>query len=303
MTKPESRPWRMLLPLAAVLLLAALWTVYWFVAQGLAKTRFTEERQKLAAQGLTLACTDEGWGGFPFHFEFTCTSPVLTLENQAEVRSRSVLLTALAYAPWQVVALIDGPSTVTGSQVMPTTAEHQRAIAAVTFDRDWKPKISAELPALTVERWGSAGKIMFHARPSAGSGVDVALSVEKTNYQPEGRPPLLIDRGDLLGSLSPEKVLTIDSIVLEQGKVRYWGSGTVELDDAHRLKGKIATQTNDLDGLLAILGPHLDMAEDQKAGLRAMLGLLGNEAKAPLIAQDGILYLGPFKIAELLPLY
>ena len=34
-----------------------------------------------------------------------------------------------------------------------------------------------------------------------------------------------------------------------------------------------------------------------------MLGLLGNEAKAPLIAQDGVLYLGPFKVAELQPLY
>ena len=36
---------------------------------------------------------------------------------------------------------------------------------------------------------------------------------------------------------------------------------------------------------------------------RAMLGLLGNEAKVPVIARDGALYLGPFKVTDLPPLY
>lgn len=302
MTKLPSRPWRMFLPLAAVLLLAMVWTIYWFVAKGRAEGRFTEERQKLAAQGLTLVCTEESWGGFPFHFEFTCTSPIVTLADRAEIRSKSVLLTALAYAPWQVVALIDGPSTVSAEGIVPTVAEHQRALAAVTFGADWKPKISAEVPALKVDGWGGAEKVMFHARPSAG-GADVAISADKATYQPEGRPPLLIDRGDLLGSVSPDRVLTIENIAMEQGKVKYWGSGMMSLDEAHRPAGKIATQTNDLDGLFAIIGPHLEMTDEQKAGLRAMLGLLGSAAKAPLIAQSGMLYLGPFKIADLPPLY
>lgn len=303
MTNADPRPWRMLLPLAAVLLLAALWTAYWFLAKDMAKTRFTEERQKLAAQGLTLACTEEGWGGFPFHFEFTCSSPTLRLKSEAELKSGALLLTALAYAPWQVVVLIDGPSTVSAQQIIPTTAAHQRAIAAVTFDRDWNPRISAEVPALSVEGWGSADKVMFHVRPSGEKGMDVAFSADKVNYQPTGRPPLLIDRGDLLGTVTDRMTLNIEKISMEQGAVRYWGSGTVGLDDAHRPSGKIATQTNDLDGLFAILGPHLEMTDDQKTGLRAMLGILGNEAKAPLIAQDGRLYLGPFKIADIPPLY
>lgn len=303
MTNAEPRPWRMLLPLAAILLLATLWTIYWFVANDMAQTRFAEERRKLAAQGLTLSCTEEDWGGFPFHFEFTCSSPALRLENEAEFKSRSLLLTALAYAPWQVVALIDGPSTISARQVLPTTAAHQRAIAAVTFGRNWKPRLSAEVPALAVDGWGSADKVMFHARPSETGGMEIAISVDKVNYQPSGRPPLLIDRGDLLATVSDVKTANIEKIAMEQGAVRYWGSGTVSLDEAHRPSGKIVTQTNNLDGLFAILGPHLEMTGDQKAGLRAMLGLLGNDAKAPLIALDGLLYLGPFKIADLPPLY
>ena len=85
--------------------------------------------------------------------------------------------------------------------------------------------------------------------------------------------------------------------------MNYSGSGSVGLDNVNRLSGKLDTQTNDLDGLLTILSPHLQLTEDKKAGLRAMLGLLGNEARAPLIAKDGILYLGPFKLTELQPLY
>lgn len=293
----------MFLPLAAVLLLAALWTVYWFIARGIAQERFAEERSSLAAQGLTLDCTEESWGGFPFHFEFTCTSPKLILQEQAELQSGLLLLTALAYAPWQVVALLDGPSTLTARDIVPTKANHQRAIAAVTFDREWKPKLSAEIPDLSVEGWGSAAKVMVHARPADAKLADVALSIEKANYQPTGKPPLLVDKGDLLGSLSAGNVLDIEKVSMEQGRVRYWGSGTIGLDEAHRISGKIATETNDLDGLFAIIDPHLEMTDEQKAGLRTMLGLLGNEAKAPLIAQNGMLYLGPFKIADLVPLY
>jgi hypothetical protein len=34
-----------------------------------------------------------------------------------------------------------------------------------------------------------------------------------------------------------------------------------------------------------------------------MISLLGNEAKVPVIARDGTLYLGPFKVTDIQPLY
>ena len=140
---PNAQPssWRMLLPLAAVLLLALLWSIYWFLAAGYAKDRFAEERTRLEAQGVTLACQSESWGGYPFHFEFTCSSPVVKVRDRGEITSAKVLLTALAYAPNQIVALLDGPSTVTRNGDQPITANHQRAIAAITFARDRNPKV------------------------------------------------------------------------------------------------------------------------------------------------------------------
>jgi hypothetical protein len=293
----------MFLPLAAVLLLAALWTIYWFVAGGLVKARFAEERTRLAAQGLTLACAEESWGGFPFHFEFTCSTPVASLDGGGEIRSSRLLLAALAYAPWQVVALLDGPSTFSAPGAPPIQAEHQRAIAAVTFEGDGKARMSADIPALSIPGIGTAAKVMLHSRPAAAGGTDVAVSVTEGNYQPAGKPPLQISQGDFMGSLAPGAVLKVENVTLQNGNVRYWGTGTVGLDAGRRISGRLETETNDLDGLLKILEPHLQMSDQQATGLRSILGLLGNEAKAPLIAQDGVLYIGPFKLADLPPLH
>lgn len=295
--------WRMFLPLAAVLVLALLWTVYWFVAADFAKTGFAQERARLAARGVTLACAGEDWSGYPFHFKFACASPVLTLEGRAEIKSSKLLLTALAYAPWQVVALLDGPSTVTAPSIVPAIANHQRAIAAVTFENDRKIRLSAEIPALSIAGQGGAKKVMLHTKPSAAGGTDIAISATEVSFQPPGRSALSIGQGELLGSLLPERALEVESITLEQGTVRYWGSGRISLDAERRFSGKLDTQTNDLDGLLKLLKPLLQFTDEQWSGLRSMLGLLGNEAKVPLIAQEGVLYLGPFRIADLPPLY
>jgi hypothetical protein len=303
MPNSAARSWRMLLPLAAVLLLALLWTVYWFIAAGVAQSRFAEERGKLAAQGITLACAGEAWGGYPFHFEFTCNSPVLRLEDRAEVASSELLLAALAYAPWQIVALLDGPSAFGGKDISPLTAEHQRAIAALTFDREWRLNVSAEIPALDVQELGTAARVMLHTRPSGAGGTDIAVSAKDVLFQPPGTPPLSIGEGELQGTLSLDRSLNIERLSLQQQEVRYWGTGKLALDAAHRPSGRLDTQTNDLNGLLDLLDPHLQLTDEQKAGLRSMLGLLGSEAKAPLIAREGVLYLGPFKLAELKPLY
>jgi hypothetical protein len=228
---------------------------------------------------------------------------VLRLEDRAEVASSELLLAALAYAPWQIVALLDGPSAFGGKGASPLTAEHQRAIAALTFDREWRLNVSAEIPALDVQELGTAARVMLHTRPSGAGGTDIAVSAKDVLFQPPGTPPLSIGEGELLGTLSLDRSLNIERLSLQQQEVRYWGTGKLALDTAHRPSGRLDTQTNDLNGLLDLLDPHLQLTDEQKAGLRSMLGLLGSEAKAPLIAREGVLYLGPFKLAELKPLY
>lgn len=303
MSNAVARPWRMFLPLAVVLLLALIWSIYWFVASSIAKDRLAEQRARLSAQGLRLSCAREVWGGYPFHFEFSCNSPVLSYAGKTEVRSADLLLVALAYAPWQVAALINGPTTVSGPGLMPTEVKHQRALAAVTFGEAWQPSFSAELPAVAIANLGTADKLAVFTRPSASNGIDIAVEGTRVTYTPGGKPPVTIDDGSALGTLQPDQSFRLDKFELSQGPLRYWGSGTLSLDRQHRIAGQINTETNDIQALLATAAPSLGLSDSKLANLRTMLGLLGNGAKVPVIAKDGALYVGPFQVTELQSLY
>ena len=293
----------MFLPLGIVLLLALLWSIYWIVASGAAKDRFTMEREKLAAQGLTLACAQEAWSGYPFHFEFSCSSPVLRQRGGAELHSADLLLVALAYAPWQIAALINGPTTLLLPSRAPLEIKHQRALAAVTFGKGWQPAFSAELPAVLADGLGRADKLMLFTRPSASGGTDIAIQGEGVTYTPDGKPPVDITTGSLQGTLKEDRSFAIDKFELQQGQLRYWGSGKLALDGQNRPVGQVDTQTNDIRTLLGVAGPQLGLSDSKLSSLRTMLGLLGNDAKAPIIARDGVLYLGPFQVTELKPLF
>lgn len=303
MPNSTPRPWRMFLPLAIVLLLAGLWSVYWFIASGIAEDRLASERQRLAAQGVTLACIEERWGGYPFRFEFSCTSPWITYAGKAEARSTKLLMVALAYAPWQVAALLDGPTNLSAPGLMPTEITHEKALAAVTLDTSWQPSLSVEVPTVSSDALGKAEKLMLFTRPSASGGIDLALEGSGISYLPEGKPPVMLDSARMRGTLTPDRVFRLDSFELSQGELRYWGSGSLALDADRRISGQIDTETNDLQALLAVAGPQLGISDGKLANLRTMLGLLGEGAKASIIAKDGTLYVGPFQVAELTPLY
>lgn len=297
------RPWRMFLPLATVLLLAGLWSVYWFIASGVAQDRLASERQKLADRGVTLACTEERWGGYPFRFEFSCSSPRVAYAGKVEGRSAKLLMVALAYTPWQVAALVDGPTVLSAPGLMPTEITHERALAAVTLDESWQPSLSVEVPAASSEALGKAEKLMLFTRPSTSGGIELALQGSGISYLPNGKPPVLLDSARMRGTLTPDQIFKLDSFELSQGQLRYWGSGSLALDADRRISGQIDTETNDLRALLAVAGPQLGISDGKLANLRTMLGLLGDGAKASIIAKDGALYVGPFQVAELRPLY
>jgi hypothetical protein len=303
MSKQTKRPWLILLPLLTVIAISTLWSVYWYFAIAAAQQTFASERNSLKARGLTLSCTQESWGGYPFRFEFDCASPKIAAGSRLELRTANLLAIALAYNPWQVVILIDGPTTISGLSATPVTAEHGRAIGSVTLRSEGEASLSVDLPKLAVPGLLTSDRVRLDTRPAQNEQTELAISIGRTNYQPVGRPELIIEHGDLHGSVADDRILNIDRVRLEQGEVRYWGRGEVHLDGLNRLAGKLSTETNDLNGLLAILEPHLKMTPDEKTRLRTMLGLLGKATKADIIAQDGQLYVGPFKVSDLIPLY
>lgn len=302
--KPTPRPWRMLLPLLVVLALAAAWSVYWLVAASAARNTFDERMAFAAERGQRLDCASETWGGYPFRFEFTCDKPVVTDKALGVISSGRLRAVAMAYNPWHVLVLVDGPTIFTPNDRPPLTLNHHTILTSLQFaDGASDPEVSVEIPDADLVGWFQAREVLLFTRPQPDGTTGVAISTSEANYQPTGRPPLPVATGSLVGSLGSDGLLKVDSIELQEGSVIYKGAGELGLDSQHRLSGLLATETNDFDGLMRILEPHLDMTPQQFAGFRTMAGLLARTSKVNITARDGLLYVGPVKVVDLVPLY
>jgi hypothetical protein len=298
-----SRRWKQLLPLAAVLVLAALWSVYWWVAQGYAREAFAAERRALALNSNTLTCGSETWGGFPFRFEWSCEKPVLQRADGSHVSSHRISAVALAYKPWHVITLVDGPTSLKIGEEHFEEIGHSRAAMSIQFSDRGKASVSLEVNNITIDEDLMIGHLLAHTRPGGANGWDIAGSARDIRWRSDTEKVLVVESADLRGIVDAEMRIQVSNVSLQTGQVRYWGDGTIGLDRQRRLEGKLATETNDLDGLMAIIDPHLMMTSEQKANLRLVLGLLGKTAKADMIATGGELYIGPFKVGDLLPIY
>src|ERR1043166_8185693 len=80
-TARPRRRWRIVLPLAVVILLGLGWCGFWYYAATRAQTEFAAWRAREAAAGREVSCGGESFGGFPFRFELRCTDTAVTLRR------------------------------------------------------------------------------------------------------------------------------------------------------------------------------------------------------------------------------
>src|SRR5206468_2288848 len=125
-TTKAKNPWRMLLPLASVILIFIAWSGYWYAADNIAMREADAERARLGARGVTLACDGEYWGGYPFRFKFKCGRPILKLGDGTTVTGMALLSIAQAYNPLHVITLIDGPTIAVGPDDRTAVFNHDR---------------------------------------------------------------------------------------------------------------------------------------------------------------------------------
>lgn len=297
----SSRPWRMFGPLAVVLLLLAGWSIFWLYASAAARNASDAARQRLAADGIRLDCAGENWGGYPFRFEFTCDSPRLTTPEGLASATRLAAV-AQAYNPGHIVLLIDGPASAQGvSQSFDMW--QGRALVSLLVKDGKVARFSAEIPDPVIKDRFTAGKLFIHGRAPPDGLPELAISAEALRVTIPEQGNLSLDEAAAVVSPSEGRSLEISSVSLRQGDIKLWGKGRIGLDDRNRLSGKIATATNDLDGLLQAAAPLLRMNDKDRAALRLVLGLFGKEMKADMIFRDGDLYWGPLQLGELTPLF
>lgn len=294
----------MALPLAGLVLLFAAWSVYWWVADGYARTFAAEQRTKLAAEGINLVCASEAWGGYPFRFEFDCHAPKLSLKGGTEVSASRVLAVAQAYNPGHVILLVDSPMTVARAGGSPVTVTHGRAIVSLRMIGTGAVELSAEIPDAKLGGWASAADIQLFARPGAAPGtLDVAARLKDARATIPGRPPIAVDRAQAIATVDGPLHATIADLSASLGDTRAWAKGDAGIDAEHRPQGRITVATNDFKGLMSILDPQLALSDKQRAGLAMVATVMGREAKTDVAAQAGELFVGPVKIGNLPPLY
>jgi hypothetical protein len=307
----------MFYPLMGMLLLCAIWCAYWYIAFLGAKELVQARRPEFAGKGLQLDCARESWGGFPFRFEFQCEAASLQFTQGNEsisLRSMKLLAVAQAYNPLHVLLLIDGPSSVNGVKLT-----HGRSLVSIAASRNGDWDMSSEAAGVNASGLFSTDQLKLFARKTNGR-LDLVAYAETLIVLMPDHSVTSISHAELIAQTSTavldppfhgptvERPLEIKSLKISQGPVDFAAQGRIFLDPQHRLAGRLSSQTNDIDGLMPIIAPIFSLNEQDSASIKNLLNLTGrdsatNTTKADFTANEGALYWGALKLADLISLY
>lgn len=253
----------------------ALWSAYWIFASDRTRDRLAALRETLQQSATSIDCGKEHWSGFPFRIALTCTPLSIAVSSAAQpvtIGFSRIDLLAQAYDLQHVIAVVASPVNINGLAL-----QYRQAVAS--FDES-----------------GAAGKKSIRII-AAGEGL-------------AGNAPFLrdhpLDAVSLEGVLSTgPPLLIIDRLDLRAAEISVDGSGHVALDDKHRLAGRLKLSVERLDLLLAEITRAGLLSEKETAGasLLALLGSKNRRVTIELKLDRGHVYLGPFKVGELPPLW
>jgi Uncharacterized protein conserved in bacteria (DUF2125) len=306
MIKPTKRPWYMFYPLAGLILLCFAWSGYWYVAYVKTREIITIQRRELAAQGLQLKCGDESWGGFPFRFEFRCAGMALSYKG-AVLKTGSVLAVAQAYNPLHILLLVNGPTSIARNDSSLATVTHDDALISITLNTTGEWDVSSDVAHINVPQFFSTASLRLFARKKTGR-IDFAGNSDGLDLVGPNNLQTPIDHAEFLAQTSDGEILDVTAFRVSSGRVDFNSQGKIALDANHFLTGSLSTQTNDIDGLLKLISPLLEMSEKDQAAIKSLLATQGNipnspSQKADFVARNGGLYWGPFKLMDIKPVY
>ncbi len=314
MPPERKRPWRMFYPLILVMALGLAWSAYWTFIFTEVKAGVANARANMAADGAALTCARENWSGYPFRIEFTCDDAALTVKGGAQpmtLKARRLAAVVMAYNLGHMLAFVTGPSEINGMSVT-----HDLARISLADGGNDGFDIAAEVPHLAAGSEAQAAMVKIYARRKDGA-LDLAanadaitaagVSLDRADFA-GSTPAAILDAPDPVGEAARTgQPFTLAEAKVTKGDVAITAKGAIHLDPEKRLAGKIITETNDIDRLLAELAPKLQLSDANVAATKSMLAILAKDPNsktrsADVIAQNGELYWGPFKLTSLPPL-
>lgn len=326
-----------------VLLLAGGWIALWKYAAGKAEDTIAGWRAREARAGRIFTCGNQTIGGFPFRIEVTCERAGALFRGaqpQLEVRAPRILIAAQVYQPSLLISEFSAPMIVAESGQSPAyIAAWSLAQSSVRGTPAAPERVSIVLDNPSLDRASPAEPLLrgkrleIHGRLAEGSAarapvIEVALHTSKITAPvlgPFATTPIDSDIDFVLRGLndfSPKPWAArfkeiqaangrIDIIKarVQQGETIAVGSGALSINPNGRLNGQLNLTVAGVEAFVN----QVMAANRQRGGLGLTLGLglLGGNAQIdgkpaislPLRFDDGVVRLGPLRIAEVAPLF
>jgi hypothetical protein len=161
------RRWPILVPVAAVIVLAILWTGLWYYSASRADQTLAGWVERETAAGRVYSCGTQSIGGFPLGIHAHCadaSAEITTSEPPYAIAAKDIDFVAEVYDPTRLIGDVTGPVTLAALGQSPSlAADWTRARIIVSGVPPNPDRVSIELGAPHVERIGG-GETIFKAK-------------------------------------------------------------------------------------------------------------------------------------------
>jgi len=318
---------RSILALATLLVLAAIgYGFYWFHAQGLVRKSIEVWAEQRRAAGWRVAWGEMSVGGFPPRIEVRLDAPQVALPNGAEWRADSLAAAASPFDLGHLHVAAPGHHAATLG-TWRAEAEFGALDADVTLDAAGRPiELSAVAGSLRSAA-GNAERVSLSVTPGqpdiafafAAIGVDLGeaalpvLDRRIARLEAAGRVRGVWPSGPALAALvawsAAGGTIEIERLALEWEPLALEGDGTIAFDAALQPLAAFAARVRGtgplMDRLAAarILDPGAAFAAKTLLAVMSKPDSLGRPAvPVPVTLQDGLLWLGPARLAKVPPI-
>jgi hypothetical protein len=279
---------RIFIPTLFVLVVALVWSGFWFFARAKADQAIAEALAREAAKGRVVTCSHRTSGGFPFRIEVRCADPKLVMsraEGSLTATAANLVAVAQVYRPNHVIVEAEGPLGLTLPDGKAVEARWASAQASIIVGLDGPQRVSLAVAGLdvseaaggTAEEIASGVGLEAHARVSQGAAAapgsyDVvvtadAAAVPLVDAALGGKAPARAEfQGVVTGltDLGPKSLeerlrewaeaggaLDVALARLDRGPTSAKVTGKVALDGGGRPEGKLVVTIAGIDDLSA----------------------------------------------------
>lgn len=316
-SKPVSRTVLYVIPSLIAVLAIAL-SAWWMFASRQAAVAMDQWLGRESQAGREWNCADRKIGGYPFRIELECPALTFTAKDGAvaEVKAGRVLAVWQIYQPSLIIVEFDRALAFTFRSGEKRELKTKSLRMSLHFDgHDLPDRLALVGEQVEMPTMFSSQALELHLLRGgeASEPNDLRLYIETQNTLIEGlkrddAKPMTImadaraSEGAVLYMHGTGSVLDrwreaggklhINGVKITRGDGDLQMTGTLALDETHRLNGKVDMKANGFSDLLDAIG--------LKAG---GFSLNAKAMSLPLALDLGRIFLGPLKIGEIGPLY